>query len=171
MNNPSFDEKLHQQQMLAQSGDDTMVLVKKLKDSLIANATDTLTAYDRVLFIYTIAFGIGILLIVTAVVFAAMDKTILAIAFGAIGLIDIVTYLIKIPANKIQESRSNLTQLQVVLLVWLKDLINNDHLLVQKNNVQGGISIDDFQRITEMNINNTISLLRLIEDVAEPKTL
>ncbi|MFM9910007.1 MAG: hypothetical protein ACKVOW_11700 [Chitinophagaceae bacterium] len=162
-------EFLRQHQTLAQSGDDTMNLVRKLKVSLIDNATGTLKAYERVLLIYTIAFVLGILLIVTAVIFGAMDKTILSIAFGAMGLIDIVTYFITIPANKIQESRSNLSQLQVVLLVWLKDFINNDGLMIQQNNIQGGISIEDYQKLTEININNTIKLLRLIEDVAEPK--
>ncbi|MEY2918095.1 MAG: hypothetical protein RIS73_1809 [Bacteroidota bacterium] len=82
-------------------------------------------AYNRVLLIYTTAFVVGLLLIATAIVFSAMGKTILAVAFGTIGLIDIVTYFIKMPANKIQESRSNISQLQVILLVWLNDLMNN----------------------------------------------
>jgi hypothetical protein len=165
------NEALRQQQQLAQSGDDTMNLIKKLKDSLINNATGTLIAYERVLLIYTIAFIIGVLLIVTAIVFGAMGKIILSVAFGTLGMIDIVTYFVKLPANKIQESRSNLSQLQVVLLVWLKDLVNNDALMYQYNlKSKDGISIEDYEKITAINITNTTTLLRLIEDVAEPKT-
>ncbi len=163
-------EFLRQQHLLAQSGDDTYSLIKKLKESLISNATGTLKAYERVLLIYTIAFILGVLLIITAVVFGAMGKTILSVAFGTLGLINIVTYFITTPANKIQESRSNLSQLQVVLLVWLSDFINNNALISQKNSVPGGISIEDYQKLTEMNVKSTIKLLRLIEDVAEPKT-
>ena len=163
------NEIIRQQQLFAKSGDDTMNLIKKLKESIITNATGTLTAYNRVLLIYTVAFVVGVMLIITAVVFGAMGKTVLAITFGTIGLIDIVTYFLKIPANKIQERRSNLSQLQVVLLVWLKDVINNDVLMAQKNQVQGGISIEDYQKLTDININNTVILLKLIEDVAEPK--
>jgi hypothetical protein len=164
------NEPLTQQQIMARSGDDTMDLVKKLKQSLINNTTGTVKAYKTVLVIYTVAFIIGVLLIVTAIVFAGMGKTILAIAFGSLGMLDIVTYFVKLPANKIQESRSNLSQLQVVLIVWLKDIINNDALLYQYNvKSKEGISIDDYKRITDINISNTTALLKLIEDWAEPK--
>jgi hypothetical protein len=61
--------------------------------------------------------------------------------------------------------------LQVVLLVWLKDWVNNDALMYQYNQKsKDGISIEDYEKITAINITNTTTLLRLIEDVAEPKT-
>jgi hypothetical protein len=159
---------LERNKALEKSGQDTMVLVDKLKRSLIENATGTLTAFNRVIIIYTIAFAIGVLLIITAIIFGAMGKTILAVSFGAIGLIDIVTYFVKLPADKIQESRSNLSQLQVVLLVWMKELINNDALCAKILNVENP-SIAAYKELSEISINNTSSLLKLIEDMAEPK--
>lgn len=150
------------------SGKKTMELVAELKESLISNATGTLTAYNRVILFYSIAFFLGIAMMVAAVVFGAMGKTVLAVAFGTIGLIDIVTYFVKLPANKIQESRSNLSQLQVVLLVWLKNLINNEVLSGKLINSTSP-SIKDYKDLADINIENTGKLLNMIESMAEPK--
>lgn len=150
------------------SGMETMQLVTELKKSLISNATGTLSAYNRVILFYSIAFFLGVAMIITAVVFGAMGKTVLALAFGTIGLVDIVTYFVKLPANKIQESRSNLSQLQVVLLVWLKDLINNEVLTGKLVNVSSP-SIKDYKDLADINIENTGKLLQMIETLAEPK--
>lgn len=150
------------------SGKETMELVAKLKKSLISNATGTLSAFNRVILFYSIAFFLGIAMMVAAVIFGAMGKTVLSVAFGTIGLIDIVTYFVKLPANKIQESRSNLSQLQVVLLVWLKDLINNEVLSSKLINTSSP-SIKDYKDLADINIENTGKLLRMIETMAEPK--
>lgn len=157
------------QDSMNKSGLETMALVSQLKKSLIKNTDDTMKAYNRVLLIYTTAFIVGILLIVTAIVFGAMDKTILAIAFGAIGLIDIVTYFIKMPANKIQESRSNISQLQIILLVWLNDLMNNAVVLAGYLKSETPM-IEGYKEISTFGIDNAIKLLKLIEELAEPKT-
>ncbi len=171
-NKPVIDQNieftLERNKSFQKSGTDTMGLVDQLKKSLIANATGTLGAFNRVITIYTIAFILGVLLIVTAIVFGAMGKTILAVSFGAIGLIDILTYFIKLPADKIQESRSNLSQLQVVLLVWMKELINNDALCSKMLNVENP-SIAAYKELSEISIKNTATLLKLIENMAEPK--
>jgi hypothetical protein len=156
------------QDSMAKSGLETMALVSQLKKSLINNTDDTMKAYNRVLLIYTTAFIVGLLLITTAIVFGAMGKTILAIAFGTIGLIDIVTYFIKMPANKIQESRSNISQLQVILLVWLNDLMNNTAVLAGYLKTEKP-TIDGYKDITTFGIDNAIKLLKLIEELAEPK--
>lgn len=168
---PEEVEFLRQQQLkflksMEGSADNTFELIKQLKESLITNATGTLGAYNRVLTIYTVSFIIGVLLIITGVVFGAMGKNVLAIAFGTLGLIDMVTYFIKLPANKIQESRSNLSQLQVVLLTWMSDFVNTNTLMSIK---QATITLEEYKFLSDMNIENTTRLLRLIEEVAEPK--
>lgn len=172
-NKPIIDQNVHltmeRNEFYHKSGQETMILVDKLKKSLIDNATGTLSAYNRVITIYTVSFVVGIMLIITAVIFGALGKTILAVAFGSIGLIDIVTYFIKLPADKIQDSRSNLSQLQVVLLVWLKELINNDALCSKILNVENP-SIIAYKELTDISINNTTTLLKLIEDLAKPKS-
>lgn len=161
--------QLLQLKNMQESGNKTAKLVEELKESLIDNATGTLGAYKRVIAIYTTAFLLGVALMITAVVFGAMGKTVLAVAFGTIGLIDIVTYFFKMPASQIQESRSNLSQLQVVLLVWMKDLINNEAISGRLINVAEP-KIDDYQRLADINIVNTEKLLRLIQELAEPKS-
>lgn len=150
------------------SSQQTMHLIKELKQSLIDNVKGTLRAFNRVILIYTVAFIIGTLLIITGVVFAAMGKTVLAIAFGTIGLIDMLTYFFKMPASKIQESRSNLSQLQVVLLVWMKDFVNNDALSSALLNVKDPV-VENYRILSQINIHNTEKLLNLIQDLAEPK--
>ena len=145
-----------------------MLLPYKLKESLIKNTTGTVKAFTKVINMYTAAFIIGILLIVTGVVFGAMGKTVLSIAFGTLGVIDIVTHFIKMPANKIQESRSNLSQLQVVLLVWLKEFVNNDALCGKLLNGPTP-SLQQYELLSKISIGNTARLLKLIEEWAEPK--
>ena len=171
-NKPVLEKRISNALMMEEeagkSGKKTMELVAELKESLISNATGTLSAFNRVILFYSIAFFLGIAMLVAAVVFGAMGKTVLAVAFGTIGLIDIVTYFVKLPANKIQESRSNLSQLQVVLLVWLKDLINNEVLSGKLINTSSP-SIKDYKDLADINIENTGKLLSMIETMAEPK--
>lgn len=164
----NFEITMEGLEELKKSAKVTMDLSEKLKKSLITNATGTLSAFNRVITIYTIAFIVGILLIATAVVFGTMGKTVLAVAFGTLGIIDIVTYFIKLPANKIQESRSNLSQLQVVLLVWLKEFVNNDALCGRILNGPDP-SLERYKILSQISIDNTANLLKLIEDWAEPK--
>jgi hypothetical protein len=164
-----FRFTLERNKLMKESGDGTMALIDKLKNSLIENATGTLSAYNNVISMYTIAFILGIALIITAIVFGAMNKTVLAIAFGTIGLIDIVAYFVKLPANKIQESRSNLSQLQMVLLVCMKELVNNDVMNAKVINTENP-DITKYTALTNTSINTTASLLKLIEEMAEPKS-
>lgn len=171
-NKPVLEKRINNALLMEEeagkSGLKTMELVAELKESLISNATGTLNAFNRVILFYSIAFFVGIAMMVAAVVFGAMGKTVLSVAFGTIGLIDIVTYFVKLPANKIQESRSNLSQLQVVLLVWMKDLINNEVLSGKLINVSSP-SIKDYKDLADINIDNTSKLLKMIETMAEPK--
>lgn len=145
--------------------ENTIETVISLKESLQDVIKDAKGAYKKVMWMYIIAFYLGIGLIVTAIVFAAYDKAILAIAFGAIGLIDLATQFIFKPPLDLQSSRSNLAQLVVALTNWFADLMNlNSYLSVKGSS----ITIKDLESISAKQNSTTEHMLKLIEQYCEP---
>ena len=78
--------------MAAENMRNTYGTIMSIKTSLQDVIKDAKRAYTYVLWMYILAFLMGVGLIVLSVVFAIQGKDILAIAFGGIGLIDLVTY-------------------------------------------------------------------------------
>lgn len=140
---------------------DTIVSIKTSLQDVIKDAK---TAYRYVLWMYILAFLIGLGLIITAVVFAVQGKTILSIAFGAIGLIDLVTYFIFKPPLEIQNSRSNLAQLMVILTNWFADLMNLNTYIKP-----GVTTLEELERISEKQNSNTARMIELMEKYGESR--
>lgn len=143
----------------------TFETIMSLKSNLQDVIKDAKKAYTFVMWMYVTAFYLGVALIITAIVFAALDKTILAVAFGTIGLADIVSHFIFKPPLELQTSRSNLAQLMVVLTNWFADLMNLNTYLSLKGN---SITLDDLDKISTKQNNNTQQMLDLIEKYCEP---
>ncbi|MGD1889104.1 MAG: hypothetical protein ACFB15_00615, partial [Cyclobacteriaceae bacterium] len=95
--------------------ENTYDTIISIKTSLQDVVKDARRAYNYTMLMYIAAFVIGIGLIATSIVFAAQDKTILAIAFGAVGFIDLVTTFFFKPPLELQNSRSNLAQLMIII--------------------------------------------------------
>lgn len=140
---------------------DTIIGIKSALSEVI---TDARRAYRYVLWMYTAAFVLGFVLIAVAIVFAALGKTILAIAFGAIGLIDLVVYFIYKPPLEIQNSRSNLIQLMLVLTNWFADMMN---LNTYMSHHLADLSLADLGDISEKQNANTEKMVALIEKYGE----
>ncbi len=135
-----------------------------LQDTLKANKTSqSITKY-----MYIASFILGMALIITAVVFAAMDKTILAIAFGSFGMLDIVAHFIADPPARLQESRSNYAQLTGLTLAWFKETINNDAYIANLASLNPTM-LKHFNALSDNYVTNTGKFFKMIEDLAEPQ--
>ncbi|HAE14698.1 MAG: hypothetical protein H6546_06860 [Chitinophagales bacterium] len=140
--------------------------IMSIKTSLQDVIKDAKRAYTYVLWMYILAFLMGVGLIVLSVVFAIQGKDILAIAFGGIGLIDLVTYFIYKPPLEIQNSRSNLAQLMIIITNWFADLMNLNTYMSNRNAI---ITLEEIDQISEKQNQNTAKTIDLIEKYSESK--
>ena len=136
-----------------------------LKESLQDVIKDAKSAYQYVLLMYLFAFYLGVALIVTSIIFAAQDKVFFSMAFGAIGLIDIVTHFIYKPPLDLQSSRANLAQLMVILTNWFSDVMNLNTFMAQQGQ---NLSLDQLKELSDKQNTNTEKMLGLIEKYCEP---
>ena len=144
--------------------ENTYTTIMSIKTSLQDVVKDARKAYNYIMIMYIVAFLIGIGLIVTSIVFAAQDKTILAIAFGSIGFIDLVTTFFFKPPLEIQNSRSNLTQLMIIITNWFADLMNQNTYISSRGQ---NITLDEMNTISDRLNNSTREMVKLIEDYSE----
>lgn len=138
-----------------------------LKESLQDVIKDAKSAYQYVLLMYLFAFYLGVALIVTSIIFAAQDKVFFSMAFGAIGLIDIVTHFIYKPPLDLQSSRANLAQLMVILTNWFSDVMNLNTFMAQQGQ---NLSLDQLKELSDKQNANTEQMLGLIEKYCEPSS-
>ena len=161
----SLQQTLAEQYQLARENNkntiDTMI---NLKNSLTDTIENAKRAYTYVLWMYIATFLLGIALIVVAIVFAAQDKMILAAAFGAVGLIDLLSYVIFKPPMEIQNSRSNLAQLTIIITNWFADLMN---LNTYMNQNIDGLDFEGMKKISDKQNDNTAKMIELIEKYGE----
>lgn len=145
--------------------ENTYETIMSIKSSLQDVIKDAKSAYKFVLWMYVAAFLLGIALIVAAIVFAARGETILAVAFGTIGLADLVTQFIYKPPLELQSSRSNLAQLMIAITNWFADLMNLNTYMGYKG---ANISLKEISELSERQYANTAQILDLIERYSEP---
>lgn len=136
-----------------------------LKESLQDVIKDAKSAYQYVLLMYLFAFYLGVALIVTSIIFAAQDKVFFSMAFGAIGLIDIVTHFIYKPPLDLQSSRANLAQLMVILTNWFSDVMNLNTFMGEQGKK---LTLDQLKELSDKQNVNTEKMLGLIERYCEP---
>lgn len=158
----NFKKSMEFIQSNAKNTYDTMMSLKTSLQDVIGDAKK---AYKYVLWMYVVAFYIGIGLIITAIVFAAYGKTILSIAFGTVGLVDIITHFVFKPPLELQNSRANLAQLMVILTNWFSDVMN---LNSYYSMVGQQVTFDLVEKISTIQNKNTELMLELIEKYCEP---
>ncbi|MEM9672062.1 MAG: hypothetical protein AAF992_05675 [Bacteroidota bacterium] len=144
--------------------ENTYDTIISIKTSLQDVVKDARRAYNYTMLMYIAAFVIGIGLIATSIVFAAQDKTILAIAFGAVGFIDLVTTFFFKPPLEIQNSRSNLAQLMIIITNWFADSMNLNTYISTRGSA---ITLDEMKQISEHLGKSTEDMIKLIEKYSE----
>ena len=123
--------------------------------------------YSRVMMMYTIAFYAGIVLIGLSV-FASLwlNNNAAALIFGGLGMADIISTFIFRPAQELQNSRSNLTQLQAAFFSWMNDVRNwNTYLDKLDASTRPGKRppFEEFERVSLRILSNTGEMMKLID--------
>lgn len=166
------------------SATDTFDVMSKLKISLKDTLKESKNSQNAAKWMFIGMFALGIALFYFAIHFAFMGEQFFAIAFGTFGMVDIIAQLLADPPMKLQDSRSNYAQLTVGVLNWFTDLNDKSSLSVQNNELNKAIlnsnlSFDEklrlnneclnyYTKVSDAQMSNTVNLLRLIEELAEP---
>lgn len=178
------EEQKELNKLLKESRSDTFQVITKLKSTL----KDTLEESRKAQFLSKVMFGLtfllGYILIGVAVYFGIQGQQVLAIAFGSFGMIDIIAHLIADPPLKLQDSRSNYSQLTIGNLAWFNDLIDKSSIISENHELAKlalnkpsqskeylqviDKNIDNYLKVSNTQIENTSKLLTLMDEVAEP---
>ena len=128
--------------------------------------------YKRVMNMYTIAFYLGIFMVLVSMfasLFLRSDVSVLIL--GGLGMADIIASLVFQPAQSLQNSRSDLAQLQAAFFNWINDVHNWDaYLRLLHEEANSNKHPPDFDRICEVSdklVNNTESMMYLVERYCE----
>lgn len=101
------------------------VIANKLSDELLLVMEQIREGFGRVMNMYTVAFYMGVLLVFLGIILSFIYReNILALVFGGMGFGEIAGIMIYKPADKLQNSRGNLAQLQSALFTWINDMSN-----------------------------------------------
>lgn len=158
-----------QMDKMVDSLEETFTVISELKFSLKDTLKESKNSQNITKWMYIFSFCLGMALIIAAVVFAVMDKAILAIAFGTFGMVDIVAHFIADPPARLQESRSNYVQLIGLTLAWFKETVNNDACI-------GNVGLftpemlKNYNSLSANYVANTKKFFTMMDDLAEPKS-
>lgn len=112
----------------------TNKLAERFKESIKNSLEQIESGYRGSMWMYWIAFLTGILLIITAIVFAiAKDKNLLSIVFGSLGTLDLLVFFIMKPPLELQNSRIGFARLEAAFMNWFIDIMNINSVLLLMN--------------------------------------
>lgn len=117
VNNPNF--------WILESQQKTMHLAQRFKGSVQISLEQIEYGYKVSMRMYWVAFLAGILLIITAIVFAIVKKeNLLSIVFGSLGTMDLLVFFIMKPPLELQNSRIGFARLEAAFMNWFIDMTN-----------------------------------------------
>jgi|GEM_PF-1225982 len=144
----------------------TRITSNGFKSGLVDSLEQIKQGFRSAMIMYTVAFYVGIAMILAALLFAWLKNgSLLPIAFAGLGTADLIAYFITKPPLDLQKSRANLAQLQTAYYNWFIDLFN-------WNSAAGGgdAMIEQYRKVSEMTLYNTEQTMRMIEDYCEIAT-
>ena len=130
--------------------------------------------YRRAMTMYTVAFYLGVALVLVSV-FAALvlDSERAAAVLGGLGMADILAAMIFRPAQEVQNSRGNLAQLQAAFFSWFNDVFNwNQYLQLIDREASGRNVPPEFERlrkVSEAQMRTVARMMALIEEFCETR--
>jgi hypothetical protein len=144
----------------------------ELQKSLLNVIKQIDKGYGRVMAMYTVAFYLGVALVIAAVVASLTSRgQTVALIMGGLGMADMIAATVFKPAQKLQNSRSDLAQLQAAFFSWINDVHNWDSYLrlidqdVTKN--RSPLSFERVREVSALLIHNTERMMQLMEQYCE----
>ncbi|MFZ5908960.1 MAG: hypothetical protein ACOYYU_02975 [Chloroflexota bacterium] len=151
-------------------------VMSSLRSGLQSTIKQMLDGYARTMLMYSISFYIGIGLLVLAAVFAIQGREpLLPLVFAGLGTADIIGYFVVGPPLQIQESRSDLAQLQATYFAWYQNMRYVDSFIQTEYQkyINRQISSTDYSEILRATsksiIEDTRKVLTMIESFVERK--
>lgn len=111
--------------------DTTLDTADSFKSGLRNTVIQIENGFRSTMIMYTVAFYLGVGLIVAAIVMAFVkEKSLLPIVFGSLGVAEVIAYFITKPPQDLQFSRARLAQLQAAFFNWFIDYTNWNGVLM-----------------------------------------
>jgi hypothetical protein len=156
-----------QQQVLAplmqESLKETFDVVTRMKDGLKATVTQIDEAFQSTMVMYQVSFYLGVVLVVAGIGFALIARgSLLPMVLGGLGTADILTFFFTKPPERLQSSRASLAQLQIALLNWFNDVINQNAYLAQLNQ-QNALNLTTFEHLSDVQMEHTERIMRVLQ--------
>jgi hypothetical protein len=136
-------------------------------DSFKSALRDTVKQIERgfrsTMVMYTVAFYLGVGLIVAAVAMAFVkEKALLPIVFGTLGIADVIAYFITKPPQDLQFSRARLAQLQAAFFNWFIDYTNWNGVLMTGTQ-DGKVDLQFVKTVSGILMEHTEKTMALID--------
>ena len=130
--------------------------------------------YERAMTMYTVAFYLGIVMILSSIYAALIGNSAKAAAvLGGLGMADILASMIFRPAQDVQNSRGNLAQLQAAFFSWFNDVHNwNEHLALIARDAEarkGTVEFNRLREVSDVQMRNIERMMGLIECYCETR--
>ncbi|KAF5420163.1 MAG: hypothetical protein C5S44_09000 [Candidatus Methanocomedens sp.] len=128
--------------------------------------------YKRVMTMYTVAFYLGIFMVMASVFASlALRSDASALILGGLGMADIIASLVFQPAQSLQNSRSDLAQLQAAFFNWINDVHNWDAYLrlldEEAKSNEHPPEFDKMREVSDILVHNTERMMHLVECYCE----
>jgi hypothetical protein len=134
---------------------ETLGVMTKLKEGLNDAIDQIQQGFRRTGIMYTIVFAVGIGLLVISVPYGIITgQSLLTAIFGAIGILDVLVFLIVKPPRDLERSRANLAQLQAGFYHWFYDMYNWKTFL---GDMYRSISVDEMDESKVNRIKNVVT--------------
>jgi hypothetical protein len=136
-------------------------------DSFKSALRDTVKQIERgfrsTMVMYTVAFYLGVGLIVSAIAMAFVkEKALLPIVFGSLGIADVIAYFITKPPQDLQFSRARLAQLQAAFFNWFIDYTNWNGVLMTWSQ-DGRADLQSVKTVSAILMEHTEKTMALID--------
>lgn len=151
------------QQFLRQQMQSTSATADAFKAGLRTTVEQIDQGFRSTMRMYTVAFYLGVLLVLVALYIAVVDGiSLLSVVFGGLGILDFLGFFFAKPAQSLQGSRADLAQLQAAYYNWFLDVYNWNAYLSHLAQAQQ-VDFAKVKEVSEQLMSNTDRTMALME--------
>jgi hypothetical protein len=149
------------------SFEETMKVMSSMRSGLNDTIEQISKAFRCTGWMYISLFIMGIVLLVSAIVFASFGKNFLTIVLGGMGTANALTFFLTNPPQRLQSSRASLAQLQCALFNWFSDSYSQNTLgaWLFQDQQKSGKPFDPkpFHDLSETLMNHTDKMMDMLQ--------
>lgn len=147
----------------------TFNTARELQQGVVDSTKQIESGFKYSTYMYIATFGLGVLFLIISVLFAAFrSESLLPLIFGGLSAIDFLWFFFENPPKNLQNSRSDLAQLQAALYNWFIDIYNWNSFLGQEA-VTGKLTLDIVKETSKAVVENTGQFMGLVDKFCEDK--